>query len=100
MKRQPSGSDSASYVRSESTTWRLKLAKVARAPQAGKDSPPKAGRWRGFRRRDPAQWATVRLKFEPRSEAWVIVSARGQTNAYPADTYLLDLVLDINQAGW
>lgn len=85
------------YVRSESTTWRLKVEKISRPGGAQRHSGSKSHRWRRFDRRNPREWITVRLKYDGGSSGWVIVSGRGETNAYPADTWLLNVVLDINQ---
>lgn len=86
------------YTRSTSTTWALKVVKIRRPAGGHSGSAPKAHRWRRFTRRNPAEWITIRVKYNGGGSGWVIVQGRGETNAYPADTWLLNLVMDINQS--
>lgn len=86
-----------SYVRSTSTTWRLKVEKISRPGGAHKDSASKTHRWRRFGRRDPRDWITLQVKYDGGGSGWVVVRGRGETNVYPADTWLLNVVLDVNQ---
>lgn len=86
-----------SHTRSTSTTWALKVVKIRRPAGGHSDSAPKAHRWRRFPRRDPKDWITLRVKYSGGSSGWVVVQGRGETNVYPADTWLLNVVLDVNQ---
>lgn len=86
-----------SNVRAVSTTWRLKVEKITGAPQASRTAARKGHRWRRFGPRNPSEWITIRVKYMGGGSGWVIVQGRGETNPYPADTWLLNLVFDINQ---
>lgn len=87
-----------SYVRSSSHTWVLKVHKIRRPAGGQNDSAAKPHRWRGLSRRDTTKWVDVRLKYQGGSCGWVVVMARGRVVALPADTWLLDVLLDVNNA--
>lgn len=86
------------YTRSESTTWRLKVVKIRRPAGGHRDSAAKPLRWRRLYRRNPAEWMHMRVKYQGGGSGWVLVEARGITAAFPADAWLLNVVLDVNNA--
>lgn len=86
------------YTRSVSHTWKLKLVKIRRPAGGHKDSAAKPHRFSRLSRRDPTQWTDLRVRYAGGSSGWVIVMARGRVVPYPADAWLLNVVLDITQS--
>lgn len=86
------------YTRSTSNTWALKVIKIRRPAGGQKDSAAKPHRFHGLRRRNPKDWVDVRLKYAGGGSGWVVVMARGRVVPYPADAWLLDVVLDVNNS--
>lgn len=90
--------DGESNVGAGSTTWTWKRVKIRRPAGGQKPAPRKGHRWKRFGQRDPMQWLTIRVKYSGGAEGWVVIDGRGEKNAYPGYTALIDLVGDINQS--
>lgn len=83
--------------RSPSTTWEWRRVRVTRGAAGRSAAGRKSVRWRRFPRLPREKAVTVRLKYRGGAQAWVVVTARGESNAYPGDVMLYDLLADICQ---
>lgn len=84
--------------RSPSTTWEWKRVRMSRGAAGSSTARRSRSLWRRFPRREPSEWLTLRVKYVGGSEAWVLVTARGETNPLPGHRSLIDVVLDVNHA--
>lgn len=83
--------------RSSSTSWEWRRVRVDRGAAGSKAAARKGHRWKRFGRRDATQPITTVLKYRGGAQAWILVTARGESNIYAGDTALIDVLNDINQ---
>lgn len=81
-----------------STLFEYKRVRVRRGAAGSSAVRRSRSFWRRFARRDPSEWLTIRVKYRGGPEAWVLVTARGETNAIPGHRQLIDVVMDVNNA--
>lgn len=82
---------------SPSTAWEWRRVRVTRGAAGSKAAARKGHRWRRFPRLDRSKPLQLRVVYRGGAQAWIVVTARGETNVYPGDVALLDLMSDVGQ---
>lgn len=72
--------------------------KIRRPPEAHTTSQPKAGRWRGWAKRDPRKVLNITVQYRGGAEGWIEVKGRGGSGRYPGYTTIGEIVADLNQS--
>lgn len=75
-----------------STTWVWRKTKIAPAPQATRNSQPKAARWYHMRARDRRKPLTLTISYRGGPEQWFEIHARGSVGRFPGWVVLSDVM--------